>query len=113
MEHGHSDPFSSRKLEREPGGERLHSVTLDVVAVPHRERDGHGHPCLKLRVVCIACFHGPLHDDAPGRAAIAAALDGTGWLPYAVTNDVLMGLRRQGAEAIGVQILNGTHAQGG
>src|SRR5690349_24265662 len=28
MEHGHSDPFSSRKLEREPGGERLHAVTL-------------------------------------------------------------------------------------
>src|SRR6478609_5676910 len=91
MEHGHSDPFSSRKLEREPGGERLHAVTLDIVAVPHRERDGHGHSCLELRVVRIACFHRTLHDYAPGRAAIAAALDGTGRLPHAVADDILMG----------------------
>src|SRR4030095_15471385 len=112
MEHGHSDPFSSRKLEREPGGERLHAVTLDIIAVPHRERDGHGHSCLELRVVRIPCFHRTLHDYAPGRAAIAAPLDGTGRLPHAVADDILMGLGGQGAEAVGIQILNGAHTQG-
>src|SRR5690348_12877711 len=90
MEHGRSDRFSSRKLECEPGGERLHAVTLDVVAVPHRKGDRHGHPCLELHIVRIACFQCPLHDNAPGRAAIAAALDGTGRLPYAVADHVLM-----------------------
>src|SRR6476660_6930538 len=64
MEHGHSDPFSSRKLEREPGGERLHTVTLDIVAVPYRKRDGHGHSRLELHVVRIARFHRALHDYA-------------------------------------------------
>lgn len=68
-------PVRSRKLEREPGGERLHTVALNVVPIPHRKRDGHRHSRLELRVVRIAGLQAALDDHAPGRASVTATLD--------------------------------------
>ena len=50
-------------------------MPLRSMLLPSPPQTRWARTCLELRVVRIACFQGPLHDDAPSQAAIPAALD--------------------------------------
>src|SRR5580765_2976581 len=104
-------PLSRLQLQGKPGGERLHAVTFNIVTIPHRKGDRHRHSRLKLGIVGITRFQRALHHYAPGWTSVSTTLNGTRGLPHTVSDDILMSLRREGTETIGIQILNRAHAQ--
>ena len=102
----------SGQLQGKPGRDTLHAIALDVAAIPHGEGNRDRHARLELHIVRIIGRQGALDDDAPSRSYAATTLDRSGWLPQTVSNHILMGLGRQRAEAVGIQILDGADAQG-
>ena len=68
-------------------------------------------PALNWVSLASPVSNGALHHHAPGWTSVSTTLDGTSRFPHTVSDDILMRLRREGAEAIGIQILNRAHAQ--
>src|SRR5437867_13341618 len=98
-------------MQGEPSGDRLHPVTLDVLAIPHGKRNRNRHAELELHVIGVLGLQRPLVHHTPRRTRAAPTLARTRMLPHTVPQHIPVDLGRQGAEPVRTHAFDGPNPQ--